>query len=318
MLAKALGSGPKSLYTANISSGVPPPPPPIGTTGNGTCGATNFGGDCDLDPTGAWDARKEGILNLSACVARARGCKMAKFVSFSLAKWNSDCSWYASCDFGHLCEDCSKCGIGCPSYVPYTSEVIKGPAAGWETVPDKALSCASSEYRGSLGAFDTGDECLAAVKKSTSKANYAVWNTGGGGGNKGCFICAITSRGEPSTWPLNDAPGAVSFIGPPLPPTAKLFPLPYEVHASGARGLLLVSKSSKPMRVQLQGAGLTDTAATVLDGTLDGVTLDPEPGFVAPLVRRVGSDGSLALGPYAIALVDAGQAAPMSADSSKA
>jgi hypothetical protein len=99
---------------------------------------------------------------------------------------------------------------------------------------------------------------------------------------------------------------------------SQALPLPYEVHASGARGLLLVSKSSKPMRVQLQGAGLTDTAATVLDGTLDGVTLDPEPGFVAPLVRRVGSDGSLALGPYAIALVDAGQAAPMSADSSKA
>ena len=124
MLAKALGAGPKTIYDANVTSG-PPPPPPVGTIGNGTCGATKYGGDCNTDPTGAWDARKEGILNLTACVAKARGCKMANFVSFSLKDWNSDCSWYSACDMGHLCEDCSTCGIGCPSYVPYSSEVIK-------------------------------------------------------------------------------------------------------------------------------------------------------------------------------------------------
>ena len=61
--------------------------------GNGTCGATNYGKDCNVDAMGAWDARKEGILNLSACVARARGCAKANFVSFSLHAWNSDCSW---------------------------------------------------------------------------------------------------------------------------------------------------------------------------------------------------------------------------------
>ena len=99
MLAKALGSGKKSLYAANVTAMPPPPPPPVGSRGNGTCGATSFGGDCNLDASGALDARKEGILNLSACVARARGCKMADYVSFSLKDWNSDCSWYHKCDF---------------------------------------------------------------------------------------------------------------------------------------------------------------------------------------------------------------------------
>lgn len=74
------------------------PPPPVGTTGNGTCGATDFGKDCDVDPRGAWDARAEGIMNLSACVARAAPCKQAKFVSFCFADDNADCSWYSDCD----------------------------------------------------------------------------------------------------------------------------------------------------------------------------------------------------------------------------
>jgi len=54
---------------------------------------------------------------------------MASFVSFSYADGNTDCSWYNTCDFEHLCEDCSKCGIGCPKYYPYTSEVLKDTAA---------------------------------------------------------------------------------------------------------------------------------------------------------------------------------------------
>jgi len=105
------------------------PPPPVGTTGNGTCGATDFGKDCDVDPRGAWDARAEGIMNLSACVARAAPCKQAKFVSFCFADDNADCSWYSDCDFDHLCEDCSTCGIGCPHYFPYESEVLRAASS---------------------------------------------------------------------------------------------------------------------------------------------------------------------------------------------
>jgi sucrose-6-phosphate hydrolase SacC (GH32 family) len=109
------------------------PPPPVGTTGNGTCGATSFGGDCNVDPTGAWNAAAENITTLAACVAKAKGCKMANFVSFSNVPGNADCSYYSSCDFGHLCEDCSKCGIGCPKYYPYESEVLHQAAAGGTT-----------------------------------------------------------------------------------------------------------------------------------------------------------------------------------------
>jgi hypothetical protein len=81
--------------------------------------------------------------------------------------------------------------------------------------------------------------------------------------------------------------------------------MPYIVHDSGKRGVLLVSKTSTPLEVTLQGAGVSgvNTTAQVLDGTIDGKSLDPEPGFVPPVDRVVGADGVLALGPYGIALV---------------
>lgn len=55
-----------------ISDGPPPsaPPPPAGTVGNGTCGATSFGGDCNVDPKGAWDAKARGYR--SSLVQRRR------------------------------------------------------------------------------------------------------------------------------------------------------------------------------------------------------------------------------------------------------
>ena len=223
----------------------PPPPPPVGTIGNGTCGATKYGGDCNTDPTGAWDARKEGILNLTACVAKARGCKMANFVSFSLKDWNSDCSWYSACDMGHLCEDCSTCGIGCPSYVPYSSEVIK-------VAPP------------SPPAADTDIFAMPLVVHDDAKGHGGVM-----GGEKAGTRTGASTGG-------------------------------------GSRAVLLVSKSSSPTSVVLSGDGVTNTVATVLDGSVDGVSIDPEPGFVAPVQRLIGSDGALALGPFAVALVDAG------------
>ena len=196
--------------------------------------------------------------------------------------------------------------------MPYESEVVKTgsapstAAAAWKTIADKVLSCSSAEYAGSLGTFDSGAGCLDAVQnQSTHKVNYAVWR---GDSNNGCFVCAITDRGEPSTWAFSDAPGTESFIGPDLPPTAKLFAMPYLVHSDNSRGLLLVSKSAFPMKVSLRGEGLTSTVAKVLDGTLDGLVLDSEPGFVPPVARVVNSTGVLALGPYGIAIVQAGSA----------
>lgn len=112
-----------------IMKGPPPsaPPPPVGTVGNGTCGATNYRNDCNTAPKGAWHPKDYNITSLAECAAHARkeGCKMASYVSFSDVPGNEDCSWYLDCDFSHLCEDCSKCGIGCPKYYPYQSEVLK-------------------------------------------------------------------------------------------------------------------------------------------------------------------------------------------------
>jgi len=124
MLARALGSAPRAMLNATFSTGPRPAPEPAGATGNGTCGPTAFGGDCNVAAKGAWNAAKEGITSLGACVAKAKDCKRANFVSFSNVAGNSDCSWYAACDMMHLCEDCSKCGIGCPKYYPYESEVL--------------------------------------------------------------------------------------------------------------------------------------------------------------------------------------------------
>ena len=218
MLAKALGAGPKAMLNATTSSGPPPAPAPVGTVGNGTCGATAFGGDCNVLASGAWNAAQEGIMSLEACVTKAKNCKMANFVSFSNVPENSDCSWYASCDMSHLCEDCSKCGIGCPHYYPYASEVL-------HKVP------------------------------------------------------------------------------PPPPPPPAVAVLPFVLEEWGRRGVLMVSKTVRPTQVLLSGVGLPGGEAMVLDGTLDGETLEPEPGFVPPVQRTVGMDGVLKLGPYAIAIV---------------
>ena len=70
---------PPAPVSVRVSWTGSPSPPPVGTIGNGTCGATTYGGDCNSDPTGAWDAKKEGILNLTARVAKAQSCKMAKY-----------------------------------------------------------------------------------------------------------------------------------------------------------------------------------------------------------------------------------------------
>jgi hypothetical protein len=97
--------------------------------------------------------------------------------------------------------------------------------------------------------------------------------------------------------------------GDSLPPTT-VFALPYIRHDTGARGLLLVNKHESPTVVKLTAEVLpsNSTTALVVDGSVDGVTVDPEPGFVPPVERAITDDGRLRLGPYAVALVQAGKA----------
>ena len=235
MLAHAMGTDSKDFARATYS-GVPAPvAPPVGTTGNGTCGATNFGGDCNTSPKGAWPAAQLHITSLDECVAHAThlGCKMANFVSFSNVPGNSDCSWYQECDMSNLCEDCSVC-LGCPKYYPYESKVLHGPKPG--------------------------------------------------------------PAGGATTSPL-------------------VFALPFSRNAVKRRGVLLVSKVAAPLRVSLvaNSANLAspndrsmfqNVSASVLDGTVDGVVLDSEPGFVAPVARQLDENGTLLLGPFGVAIVD--------------
>ena len=74
----------------------------MGTIGNGTCGPTSYGGDCNSKPKGSFP----GMKSFVECEAKVKSCGMANYVSFSL-EWN-DCSWYQECDFAHLCADCTK------------------------------------------------------------------------------------------------------------------------------------------------------------------------------------------------------------------
>ena len=110
-----------------IRDGPPPraPAPPVGTVGNGTCGATNFGGDCNADASGAWNAAAEGIGTLEQCVAKAMPCKMASFVSFSnVPGKNTDCSWYSTCDFSHLVSRC--CALSVCAALSTATAVVQG------------------------------------------------------------------------------------------------------------------------------------------------------------------------------------------------
>ena len=64
---------------------------------------------------------------------------------------------------------------------------------------------------------------------------------------------------------------------------------------SGARVVLVVSKSPEPQSVLVDGAG--GALASVLEG------VGAEPGFAPPVSRRMGAHGELHLGPFAVALV---------------
>ena len=107
------------------------PPPPVGTIGNGTCGATAYGLDCNTAPRGSF----AGMKTFDQCMTKLKTCGMAYFGTFSLAA--NDCSWYAECDWRNLCADCTKPGPncpnpakgGCPSYYYFEAEVLKSGRA---------------------------------------------------------------------------------------------------------------------------------------------------------------------------------------------
>jgi hypothetical protein len=65
--------------------------------------------------------------------------------------------------------------------------------------------------------------------------------------------------------------------------------------ASGARVVLVVSKSQDPMNVTLDGAASAPIHVLEASGA--------EPGFQPPTLRRADTNGRFPLGPFAVALV---------------
>lgn len=106
MLANALGSGTKSFFTANVTTGgatPPAPAAPVGKVINGTCGHSDWHSDCNAWPVGSFNTTVEGITDLAGCVARVKRCNKANFASFSAN--HTDCAWYRSCPAWPQLED---------------------------------------------------------------------------------------------------------------------------------------------------------------------------------------------------------------------
>ena len=84
--------------------------------------------------------------------------------------------------------------------------------AKWTELKDKDLACSSGEYKGELGCggpCTSAEFCATAAETATSLAiNYAVWR---GDSDKGCYVCDLSDRGDPSKWAWSAQPGAVSF-----------------------------------------------------------------------------------------------------------
>ena len=101
-LVTALGAGRKRFLVANLTSSSSSPLPKPGSTASGYCHATTTSEDCNTTRLGSFSTKggAPSPTTLAACVARAKNCAMANYVSFSLK--NNDCSWFSSCDMADL------------------------------------------------------------------------------------------------------------------------------------------------------------------------------------------------------------------------
>merc|ERR1712060_317345 len=82
---------------------------------------------------------------------------------------------------------------------------------------------------------------------------------------------------------------------PAVPPTADAFVyiLPYSI--AGAEGLLVVNKKATPIQLTLAGVKQASAKSVEVYG--------PEPALNPPITRLVHEDGTLYLGPFAVAIV---------------
>ena len=133
--------GPEALNNNRMGDVLTPSPFPVGTIGNGTCGAVYVAGSCATDPIGYF----EGVTTMAACATKVMACPQAHYASWS--SFDHSCAWYSTCDMATLCVDCSAagscavphnpqcpaCDKSCPHMqppYPHTSEVVRagGPS----------------------------------------------------------------------------------------------------------------------------------------------------------------------------------------------
>lgn len=174
---------------------------------------------------------------------------------------------------------------------PHPSGAI--PVTGCCGHTDYTMDCAGvskGSWNSTILGITNLTACAARVMQECPHANFASFSSH----NQDCSWyerCDLKHLEQPAV-----TPPYLSEQLHPTPPVPPISVLPYQVHDSAKRGLLVVCKSHRGCALRLKDPTVYSNA-TVLEGT------GAEPGFAAPSVRVVGGDGTLAIGPYGIALV---------------
>jgi len=166
----------------------------------------------------------------------------------------------------------------------------------------KGGNCGSTAYATdcdhlSSGAFNTTTDNIPSLAACVAKCrtcgmcNYVSFSLQ----NEDCSWyehCAMDSLGPPMFYES-------VAVAPARDVQSNLYTLGMEVEESGRKVVLLVSKTGDTTAAKLD-LSFAGALCTVLEAVGD------EPGFQPPRSRRVGADGVLPLGPYAVALVRLG------------
>ena len=173
-------------------------------------------------------------------------------------------------------------------------------------------------HGGNWGPTMTSPAQCCALCQSFKNCSYWTYSAGGTPTKPICYAmpggCCFMNTADGAAGKQMTCPVCTAGSAKALPPPTGgdlIFALPFSRKDAKRCGVLLVSKVAAPLRVSLVansklrgGSMFQNASANVLDGTVDGVVLDSEPGFVPPVARQLDDDGTLLLGPFGVAIVD--------------
>ena len=130
------------------------------------------------------------------------------------------------------------------------------------------VQCEETELLGLGISYGSPAKCCA-MCQALKNCSFFTYSAGGTPGKPTCYNhaggCCFLKTAEGGI-PAAGCPGCTSgsVKPPPAPPADDtLFAMPYIVHDSGKRGVLLISKIATPLTVTLHGTGVSNTTAQV-------------------------------------------------------